>query len=342
MRVLDQLAIVRSTREARGRGIRPGEALATFAVIGAILLAPWVVSQAALNDLGQALALGLFAIGFNIVFKYSGLLSFGHAAFFGFAAYLEALLLHGCPSMPVPLLVLAAAASSGALGLGLGHVCVRRSGAYFSMMTLAIEAFFYTVAFKWQAVTGGTDGLSGFMPASLVLLPGWSLANPSIAQLYLVSAAFLIPSTLAAWALLELTPFGNAVQLVRQNEERATFLGYDAHGLKRANYGLAAFIAGIAGALWAIENGIVSTDSIDLTLSTNVIIMAFIGGVSWFWGPLLGSAVYIFGSDTLSAMTQHWQLWMGVAFIVVVLAFPGGIAGLVDTVFARTLVGRDD
>lgn len=342
MIVLDRLAIVLSTREARRRGIRSGEALATFLVVGAILLAPLIVSQAALNDLGQALALGLFAIGFNIVFKYSGLLSFGHAAFFGFAAYLEAVLLRACPSTPVPLLVLAAAAASATLGFGLGHICVRRSGAYFSMMTLAVAAFFYTVAFKWQAVTGGTDGLSGFMPARLFLLPGWNLANPSIAQLYLFSAAFLIPSTLAAWALLELTPFGAAVQLVRQNEERATFLGYDAHGLKRGNYALAAFMAGVAGALWAIENGIVSTDSIDLTLSTNVIIMAFLGGVSWFWGPLVGSAVYIFGSDRLSAMTQHWQLWMGVAFIVVVLAFPSGIAGLVSVLFARAMGRRDD
>jgi branched-chain amino acid transport system permease protein len=310
-------------------------------MMGAILLAPLVASESALNDLGQALALGLFAIGFNIVFKYSGLLSFGHAAFFGFAAYLEAILLRACPSAPVPLLVAAAAAAAAALGFGVGHISVRRSGAYFSMMTLAIAAFFYTVAFKWQAVTGGTDGLSGYMPAQLVLVPGWRLANPSIAQLYLLSATFLIPTALAAWALLELTPFGAAVQWARQNEERATFLGYDAHGLKRANYGLAASIAGVAGALWAIDNGIVSTDSIDLTLSTNVIIMAFLGGVGWFWGPLLGAAVYIFGSDSLSAMTAHWQLWMGLAFIAVVLTFPGGIAGAFGAVFARATGRRD-
>jgi ABC-type branched-subunit amino acid transport system permease subunit len=342
MTVLDKLAPVRSARETRRRQVRSGETLATAALIGAIILAPQIVSQAALNDLGQALALGLFAIGFNIVFKYSGLLSFGHAAFFGFAAYAEALLLQRFPMAPIPLLVLASAAAAWALSLGLGHICVRRSGAYFSMTTLAIAAFFYTIALKWHAVTGGTDGFSGFMPTDLVLLPGWTLANPSIAQLYLVSAAFLIPSALAAWALLELTPFGNAVQLTRQNEERSAFLGYDTHRLKLANYSLAAFIAGIAGALWAIQNGLVSTDSIDLTLSTNVIIMAFIGGASWFWGPLIGSAIYILGSDRLSAITQHWQLWMGLAFIVLVLTFPAGVAGLINALFSRAIGSRDE
>jgi branched-chain amino acid transport system permease protein len=342
MSVLDKLAPVRSMREARHPRSRSAATLATLALIGAIALAPLFASEAALNDLSQAILLGLFAIGFNIVFKYSGLLSFGHAAFFGFAAYAEAWLLKSSPSVPVPILVLAAALATAGLGLAMGHLCVRRSGAYFSMTTLAIAAFFSTIAFKWQAVTGGTDGLSGFMPTTLVLLPGWTLANPSIAQLYLLSVALLIPAALAAWAMLELTPFGNAVQLTRQNEERAAFLGYDTYRLKLANYGLAAFIAGIAGALWAIVNGLVSTDSIDLTLSTTVIIMAFIGGTSWFWGPLLGSTVYIFGSDRLSALTQHWQLWMGLAFIGLVLVFPGGIAGLAGALYARVIGRRDD
>ncbi len=318
-----------------------GGALATLALLAAVAAAPWLVPVAALNDLGQAVLLGLFAIGFNIVFKYSGLLSFGHAAFFGVAAYAEALLLRAFPAVPVPLLILGAAAGAGLLGLLLGHVCVRRTGAYFSMTTLAVGAFLYTIAFKWHAVTGGTDGLDEFMPAALVLLPGWRLTNPSITEIYELSAAFLIPFTLATWLILEHTPFGNAVQLVRQNEERAAFLGYDTHRVKLTNYGLAAFVAGIAGALWAISNGFVSTDSIDLTLSTTVIIMAFIGGTAWFWGPLLGSAIYIFGSDRLSAVTQHWQLWMGLAFIALVLAFPRGIAGLASLLASRLVRPRD-
>jgi branched-chain amino acid transport system permease protein len=280
------------------------------------------------NDLGQAVCLGLFAISFNIIFKYAGLLSFGHAAFFGVAAYAEALLLQPFGNLPIPLLILAAALCSAVLGLVVGQVCARREGAYFSMTTLAIGAGLYAVAQKWRAVTGGTDGLDGFMPDSVTILPGWQWDSPSISQTYWLVLAILIPSALAAWALLELTAFGNAVRAVRQNEKRAKFLGYDTHHVKLANFTLAAALAGIAGALWAIDNSFVSTDSIDLTFSTTVIIIAFIGGTGWFWGPLIGAVIYIAASDWLSALTPHWQIWLGLAFIILVLFAPGGVAGL--------------
>jgi branched-chain amino acid transport system permease protein len=304
------------------------EAGATVLLLGVLVASPLFAARATVNDLGQAVCLGLFAISFNIVFKYAGLLSFGHAAFFGVAAYAEALLLQSYGNLPIPLLILAAALCSAILGLVVGQVCVRREGAYFSMTTLAIGAGLYSVAQKWSAVTGGTDGLDGFMPDSLTILPGWQWGSPGISQTYWLVLAILIPSALAAWALLELTAFGNAVRTVRQNEKRAKFLGYDTHHVKLANFTLAALIAGIAGALWAIDNGFVSTDSIDLTFSTTVIIIAFIGGTGWFWGPLIGAVIYIAASDWLSSLTPHWQIWLGLAFIVLVLFAPGGIAGL--------------
>jgi ABC-type branched-subunit amino acid transport system permease subunit len=311
------------------------EAVATVALIALLVAAPALFARATVNDLGQAVCLGLFAISFNLLFKYSGLLSFGHAAFFGFAAYAEALLLQSLPAIPVPILVLGAGLSSGLLGLVLGQVCVRRSGAYFSMTTLAIGAFFYAVAFKWHGLTGGTDGLDSFMPDSLLLLPRWALNSPGIGETYLLILAILLPVALAAWALLELTPFGNAVIAVRLNEQRAAFLGYDTHRVKLANFGLAAGLAGIAGALWAIDNSFVSTDSIDLSFSTTVIIITFLGGSTWFWGPMIGSVVYIAASDWLSALTPHWQIILGLAFILIVLFAPGGIAGLAQAGWRR-------
>jgi branched-chain amino acid transport system permease protein len=308
---------------------RWAEAGATLLLLGVLVSAPLFTSRATVNDLGQAVCLGLFAISFNIIFKYAGLLSFGHAAFFGFAAYAEALLLQSYGNLPIPLLVLAAATSTAILGLVVGQICVRREGAYFSMATLAIGAGLYAVAQRWSAVTGGTDGLDGFMPDTLTILPGWQWDSPSISQTYWLVLAILVPSALSAWALLELTAFGNAIRAIRQNEKRAKFLGYDTHYVKLANFTLAAFLAGIAGALWAIDNSFVSTDSIDLTFSTTVIIIAFIGGTGWFWGPLIGAVIYIAASDWLSALTPHWQIWLGLAFIVLVLFAPGGMAGLV-------------
>jgi len=317
------------------RGGKFGEAYATFLLLGVLAAAPLFASRAMVNDLGQAVCLGLFGISFNIVFKYSGLLSFGHAAFFGFSSYTEALLLQSFGNLPIPLLVLAATGSTAILGLAVGQICVRREGAYFSMTTLAIGAGMYSAAFKWSAVTGGTDGLDGFMPDSLTILPGWQLESPGIAQTYWLVLTILIPSALAAWALLELTPFGNAVRAVRQNEKRAKFLGYDTHNIKLANFTLAAALAGIAGALWAIDNSFVSTDSIDLTFSTTVIIIAFIGGTAWYWGPVIGAVIYIAASDWLSALTPHWQIWLGLAFILLVLFAPGGIAGLASAAWRR-------
>jgi branched-chain amino acid transport system permease protein len=338
MTVSVQTRAARRTR--RLPSTRIAEAAATVLLLGLLVAAPALFARSTVNDLGQAVCLGLFAISFNLLFKYSGLLSFGHAAFFGFAAYAEALLLQSLPGLPVPLLVLGAGLSAGLLGLILGQVCVRRSGAYFSMTTLAIGAFFYAIAFKWHGLTGGTDGLDSFMPDSLLLLPRWSLDNPGIAQTYLLILAMLIPVALAAWALLELTPFGNAVVAVRSNEKRAAFLGYDTHSVKLANFVLAAMLAGVAGALWAIDNSFVSTDSIDLSFSTTVIIITFLGGSTWFWGPMIGSMVYIAASDWLSALTPHWQIILGLAFILIVLFAPGGIAGLAQAGWRRALGGR--
>jgi branched-chain amino acid transport system permease protein len=178
------------------------------------------------------------------------------------------------------------------------------------------------------------------MPDSLTILPGWQLESPGIPPTYWLVLAILIPSALTAWALLELTPFGNAVRAVRQNEKRAKFLGYDTHHIKLANFTLAAALAGIAGALWAIDNSFVSTDSIDLTFSTTVIIIAFIGGTSWYWGPVIGAVLYVAASDWLSALTPHWQIWLGLAFILLVLFAPGGIAGLARAAFNKIFARR--
>lgn len=313
----------------------PARAWTNSAFVAALAFAPLFLPLMAVNDLAQAMCMGLFAIGFNVVFSWCGLLSFGHAAFFGIAAYAEAQLLLHFPGLPLLVLVPAAGLASALAGAVFGQVCVRREGTYFSMTTLAVAALVASIACKWQAVTGGTDGLGGFLPAKLVLLPGWSIDPPGIALAYwLVAAGTFIPAVLA-WALLELTPFGNAVRAVRDNEERASFLGYDTHRVKLGAYVIGAALAGLGGALWAVDNRFVSTDSIDLTLSTTVILMTLIGGRRWFWGPLAGSIVYIAAGDWLSQLTPHWQLLLGLAFIGIVLFAPEGLAGGVRAVWLR-------
>jgi ABC-type branched-subunit amino acid transport system permease subunit len=277
----------------------------------------------------------LFGIGFNVIFRYSGLLSFGHAAFFGFAAYAAAKLLQSHPAIPLPLLLLITGFLTALLGLAIGHVCVRRIGAYFSMSTLAIAAFVYSVAFKWNAMTGGTDGLGGFMPPRLVLFPGYEVESTNISRMYFVVLFVSVILIAGCWALMDLTPFGNAVKAVKQNEERAAFLGYHTFAVKLSNFSIGAVVAGLAGALWAIDTAFVATDSIDLKLSTTVIILTFLGGSNWFLGPILGSVLYITMSDWLSSQTAYWQIWIGLLFIVVVLLFPSGLSGVATLAYRR-------
>lgn len=335
------IAVPLTARAARLKITAPG--FATILLLASLIAAPLVAPPAAVNDLIQMASLGLFAISFNILFRYAGLLSFGHSAFFGCAAYGTALLLQHVPALPLAAAVLAAGLGAGLLGLILGQICVQREGAYFSMTTLAIAAFFTTVAMKWNSVTGGTDGLDGFMPSPLTLLPGLHVESLGLSQTYWLELAFIIPAGLAALALLELTPLGNAISAVRHNETRAASLGYNTHAVKLTGFVLAAVLAGIAGSLWAIGNSFVSTDSIDLSLSTKVIIMAVLGGTGWFWGPLLGAILYVAASDWLSALTPHWQLWFGLGFILVVIFARGGLSALIAQLWHRlTARGRHD
>lgn len=297
--------------------------------------APFVFPLNVVNDLGQAYCLGLFGVGFNLIFRYSGLLSFGHAAFFGCAAYAAAKLLQHFPAIPLPVVLAATVAATAILGIVVGHVCVRRAGAYFSMTTLAIAAFAYSLAFKWTSVTGGTDGLGDFMPSRLVVLPGFRIDSTNISTMYYVVLAVSTIVVALTWRLMDLTPFGNAVRAVKQNEERAAFLGYHTFAVKLANFVLGAAIAGLAGTLWAVDTAFVATDSIDLTLSTTVIILTFLGGSDWFPGPIVGSIFYIAASDWLSSQTAHWQIWIGLLFIAIVLALPSGLSGAVALAWRR-------
>jgi ABC-type branched-subunit amino acid transport system permease subunit len=327
------------TNPARDRlrvdGTNRPEAVIVVLLLAIAIGAPFFVPLNVTNDLGQALCLGLFGIGFNLIFRYSGLLSFGHAAFFGFAAYSAAKLLQSYPAIPLPLLLLVTGFSTALLGLAIGHVCVRRTGAYFSMSTLAIAAFVYSVAFKWNAMTGGTDGLGGFMPSQLVLFPGYAVESTNISRMYFVVLFVSVFLIAGSWALMELTPFGNAVKAVKQNEERAAFLGYHTFAVKLSNFAIGAVVAGLAGALWAIDTAFVATDSIDLKLSTTVIILTFLGGSNWFLGPILGSVFYITMSDWLSGQTAYWQIWIGLLFMVVVLLFPLGLSGMATLAYRR-------
>lgn len=297
------------------------------------LAAPAVLPQSLLFSLTGVLALGLFAVSYNLLLGYGGLLSFGHSAYFGLGAYATALVLAHVPGLHPLLALLAACAIAAVAGAAVGAVCVRRSGPYFSMLTLAFGMLFYTAAWKWRSVTQGDDGFGAFVPAQWNL--GWlQLQATDFAQMYRLVLVIVAALLLLLWVLMTHTAYGNAVRSIKQNEERAAFLGYDTFTVKLANHTLASAVAGIGGALFALSHNFVSTDLIGVDRSTEVVMMTYLGGTASFLGPLLGSAFVVMVGDLLATVTDRWQLVMGVVFVVMVMFVPRGFAGLLHSLGA--------
>jgi len=317
--------------------LRAGIAIAIFV---AMYAGSVVLPKAQLFTLTDVLILGLFATSYNILLGYGGQLSFGHSAYFGLGAYSCALMLLHVPGIAPPLAMLGGVGVAALGGLVIGFICVRRSGAYFSMLTLAFGMLCYTAAWKWRTVTQGDDGFGAFVPAEWVFPLIGSIKTGDLAQMYRVVLVIVAVVLLVTWLLMNHTPYGNAIRSIRQNEERASFLGYDVFFAKLVNYVLASAVAGLAGSLLVISHNFVSTDVIGIDRSTEVVMMTYIGGTGWFFGPLLGSAFVVVVGDLLATVTTRWQLVMGVLFILMVMYAPKGFSGVVRYLFDRSALER--
>jgi branched-chain amino acid transport system permease protein len=269
----------------------------------------------------------LFAISFNLLFGYCGLLPFGHAALFGVGAYATALILTHLPQVPLPLVLLIAALSGFTAGILIGFFCVRLSGAYFSLASLAFQMFFFTVALKWRSVTHGDDGMSIIRPDLHVPVLG-DIPMSSIGNLYYFTVMIVALGIFACYLFLK-TPLGNSVLCIRENEMRSSFLGYNVFLTKLTVFSISGFLAGLAGGLFALFQGFVSTSSIDMNMSLVITLMVVIGGSDSFFGPVLGAAFYLVFQNWISGLTKHWWLFMGITFVVVVTYLEGGLFSLI-------------
>jgi len=240
--------------------------------------------------------------------------------------YTLGLLLKYQPALPFLLALGLAALVGGAAGLIIGLFCVRLRGTYFALLTLAFSQFLFAVAFKWRAVTRGDDGL--------IVSPG-SIAVPGLVTLelgqprhfFLLEASIVLLCLWAAWRFTR-TPLGTAVVLMRENDERAAFLGYNVFGTKLIAFTLATTLAAVAGALFAAFQRLVSPAVLDLAIGTEVVFMAVLGGTGAFLGPFLGAAVYIVFQDWLSKTTENWHFFLGLAFVLMILYAHEGLIGL--------------
>lgn len=298
----------------------------TFALVFAIF--PFVVPYKALAT--QVLIYGLFALGFNVLYGYTGLLSFGHAAYWGLGAYGTGIALAKLKLASVWGALGAGLVLAGVGGLIIGFFCLRRRGIYFAMLSLAFAQLLYFIAFHMADVTGGDDGLRGIrLPP--ISLPGLSLSLESSLSFYYFALVLVTLALLALKRILD-SPFGAVLQAIRENSDRAGACGYDIRKIKLLSFVFSALFCGLAGGLDALRLAVVPVESLYWTTSGQVVIMTLLGGAGTFFGPFVGAATFLVLEDRLSVFTESWPLFIGLIFMAFVLFLPKGIWG---TLLAR-------
>jgi branched-chain amino acid transport system permease protein len=275
----------------------------------------------------EILIYAMFALGFNLLLSYTGLPSFGHAAFFGIGAYGLALTqLKWVKDLWLGLLVGMLAA--GFFAALVGAIIARKRGIYFALLTLAFGQMFFFIAFRWDEVTGGETGLTGFdrPPLAIPGLPPLNLTAPM--NFYLFTLIVLMVVMILIWRLIH-SPFGSVLQAVKQNELRAKYLGYNTIFYKWASFTLSGMISGLAGAMFALQHGSVFPQYLYWTESGNVVMITIMGGgVINFFGPVLGAGIFVILQNAIGALTEHWLFLLGLTFILIVMVIPEGILGL--------------
>jgi branched-chain amino acid transport system permease protein len=271
----------------------------------------------------------VFALSYNMLFGHTGMLSFGHAVYSGLGAYftIHALKMIGQGSLPLPvsLLPLVGGLAGLAFGVVFGWITTRKSGIAFAMISLGIGEMVFAASLMFPSFFGGEGGVSANRVVGGAVL-GISY-GPAI-QVYYLIAVWTFLAMAAMFALTQ-TPLGRIANAVRDNPERAEFIGYDTHTVRFLMLALSAFFAGISGGLAAINYELVAAESVGTLRSGGVLLATFIGGAGFFFGPVIGAVLYTFFVVALSGVTQAWLLYLGVFFMILVMYAPGGIASLV-------------
>lgn len=290
--------------------------------VGFLLIFPWLMPYEALAV--NILVLGLYAVGFNLLFGYTGLLSFGHAAFLGSGAYGcgIALVHFGVPWFGAILIGVLLSVVFAAI---MGFLAIRTRGIYFAMVTLALSQCVYYLFYQAVSLTGGENGLRGINLSEIGIL-GFSVNFLNPTTKYYVILAFV---AFALWIFSRLlaSPFGAVLEAVRENESRARACGYDVAKVKFIAFVISGAFCGLAGALKALHLSIVPIETLHYLTSGQVVMMALLGGMNTFFGPFVGAAAFLLLEDVLTTMTSHWQLVLGAVFVIFVLFFPKGIWG---------------
>jgi branched-chain amino acid transport system permease protein len=309
----------RETGAAPKRDMRQLYMLAGMAIL--LLLVPfWLPLVGGYTDLAsRVLIYALAAMGLNLLLGFTGGLSFGHAAYFGLGAYGTGLMLDYVTSSTL-LAMLVGVLTGGLAALLLGPLAVRRRGIYFSMITIAIGQMFYFIAVRWNSLTGGEDGLTGYARQPIFGIPLGSV------QFYYLVLIFFALGAWVLWTILN-SPLGHTFVAIRENQKRLTFLGIRVDRYIALSFAISGVICALAGSLNSLLDNFVSPDDLRYTLSGNFLIIAVLGGMRNFWGPLVGAIIFVLVQNYVSAVTQNWMTVLGLIFVLSVMFFPLGVLG---------------
>ena len=300
-----------------------GSALAAAGLLVVALLLPLVGDPYLLVLATDILVVALFTASLRLIVAQGGMTSFGHAAYFGLGGYAVALAVtHGWPFASALVLGPAVAALAA---LAFAALCVRMSGIYFAMLTLAFAQILWSIAVQWDTVTGGSNGIVGAWP------PDWLAARTR----YYLFVLGVVSLALVALAYVAYAPFGYAMRGARDSPLRAEALGIDVRARRIEGLVVAGAFAGLAGALFVFSKGGVAPDALSIPRSVDVLVMMLLGGMNALFGPLLGAIAFTWLSDVLARYTDYWRAGVGVAILVIVSAFPLGIGGAFDAARAR-------
>jgi len=306
-----------------------GIAIVAFLVGAGI--AALVASNLAMTLLTQAVITGLLATGVGFLIRQNGMVSFGHAAFYGIACYAIALAMrHGI--VRAELAIVLALVVPTAIAFFLGLVIVRIPGVAFSMLTLAVGQAFYEFAMKARNVTGGEDGFSVKLPSTIFGIKTAIFQNPH--TMFVVSWGVFVVIVLFL-TMVATSPFGRLTAAIRENEERSRFIGYETVLPRVLVLTLSALVTAVAGVLFTLYNTFVSPDVLHWSLSGSALIMAIIGGPRLIWGPGFGAIIYFFAKDIAGDISEHWQAIIGLILIIVMVVLPTGLGGTLAGLLRR-------
>ena len=301
------------------------------AVIALVIL-PFVVPPYQTVLLSYGLVFAIAALGFNLLLGYTGLLSFGHSAYFGVGAYAVAFVVKYLKIDSMEVLLLAGILGSALVSALFGLLCVRYTKIFFGILTMALSQVLWSLAFKFFWVTGGSDGLRVPTPT---LLAGTVKIGATAGQdkldflshrYYFYVLALFVICVVLMWVIVH-SPFGKALQAVRDNETRAEFVGVQVWHYRWVAFLISGIYTGLAGALWVPLNGLTTPEILHWTFSGKIVFFTVLGGFQTFFGPIVGAVIYNYLETYAVGHTVYWQMVLGIVLVVLVLALPAGIVG---------------